>query len=190
MAAHPISYRLGGGRLILDTGDITAYQGDALVNAANSELAGGGGVDGAIHRAAGPGLLAACRDIVRARGHLPPGQAVITPGFGLAARFVIHTVGPIWRGGAADEADVLRCAYASCLRLAAEHGAAALAFPAVSCGAYGFPVGLAAPIALAAIADGLTNDLAASVSLILYSAATFQAFARAATAALGEPAEA
>jgi len=188
MVDNPISYPLGAGRLIIAQGDITAYRGDAVVNAANAELAGGGGVDGAIHRAAGPRLLTACQDIVRARGPLPPGQAVITPGFGLCATFVIHTVGPIWRGGAANEPDVLRDAYLSCLRLAAANQAATLAFPAVSCGAYGFPVTLAAPIALAAIAEGLMDNLAEQVSLILYAANTLQAFARAATAAFGEPA--
>jgi len=188
MTVQPLSYRLGAGRLIVAQGDITAYAGDAIVNAANSELAGGGGVDGAIHRAAGPRLLDACREIVRERGPLPPGQAVITPGFDLAAQHVIHTVGPIWRGGKANEAGVLRDAYLSCLRLAAANQAARLAFPAISCGAYGFPLELAVPIALAAIARGLGENLAAQVSLILYSANTFQAFAAQAEARLGEPA--
>jgi O-acetyl-ADP-ribose deacetylase (regulator of RNase III) len=188
MTENRISYRIGAGRLIVAKGDITAYAGDAIVNAANSALVGGGGVDGAIHRAAGSKLLDACQDIVRERGPLPPGQAVITPGFGLSAKFVIHTVGPIWRGGKANEPNVLQNAYMSSLRLAAANQAATLAFPAVSCGAYGFPLELAAPIALAAIADGLKEELAAHVSLILYSATTFQAFAAQARAMFGDPA--
>ncbi|HWR04560.1 MAG TPA: macro domain-containing protein, partial [Humidesulfovibrio sp.] len=137
------------GSLELLEGDLTRADTDAIVNAANSGLLGGGGVDGAIHRAAGPELLAACRNIIAEIGSLPAGQAVITPGFRLAARLVIHTVGPIWRGGTAGEETLLRSAYANCLRLARENALASVAFPAISCGSYGYPLPQAAPLALA-----------------------------------------
>jgi O-acetyl-ADP-ribose deacetylase len=187
MDNQPLTYPIGNGTLTVAQGDLTAFSGDAVVNAANSSLAGGGGVDGAIHRAAGPRLLAACQDIVRDQGPLPPGRAVITPGYNLPARFVIHTVGPIWRGGGAREAEILRAAYVSSLRLAAGSGARTIAFPAISCGAYGFPIDLAAPIAYAAITAGLKEDLADEVHLILYSTQTFKEFATLARATLGEP---
>jgi O-acetyl-ADP-ribose deacetylase (regulator of RNase III) len=125
-------------------GDLTTLAVDAIVNAANSALGGGGGVDGAIHRAAGPALLRASR----ALAPCPPGEARVTPGFLLPARWVIHTVGPIWQGGTADEDAVLARAYRSSLACAAELGAQSLAFPCISTGAYGFPAERAAAIAL------------------------------------------
>lgn len=163
-------WTFGSGRLILRQGDITQSDTEAVVNAANAALAGGGGVDGAIHRAAGwEQLQAACRTIVAGRGHLAPGQAVLTPGFGLKARCILHVVGPVWHGGSRGEPMLLRQAYCSCLALAREHGLKTLAFPAISCGAYGYPVELAAPVALEALHQGLLDGDAALVELVLFS---------------------
>jgi len=126
-------------------GDITTERVDAVVNAANSSLRGGGGVDGAIHRAAGAERLqTACRAI----GECPPGHAVVTAGFDLPARFIIHTVGPIWRDGTAGEPDTLAACYRNALRVADEVGARTVAFPAISTGVYGYPLGLAAEVAV------------------------------------------
>ncbi|HNP65004.1 MAG TPA: O-acetyl-ADP-ribose deacetylase [Woeseiaceae bacterium] len=131
--------------------DITTLDVDAIVNAANESLLGGGGVDGAIHRAAGPRLLDACRSL----GGCKPGQAAITPGFDLRARYVIATVGPIWRGGDCGEADVLRSCYLQCINLAEANGIASIAFPAISTGVYGFPKKQAAEIAIATVSSAV-----------------------------------
>lgn len=131
--------------------DITTLTVDAIVNAANKTLLGGGGVDGAIHRAAGPELLAECRTL----GGCPTGQARITKGYRLPARHVIHAVGPVWNGGSSGEADLLASCYREALRLASEHRLSSIAFPAISCGAYRFPIPLAAEVAMQAVSEEL-----------------------------------
>ena len=164
--------------LQLIQGDISRQQADALVTAANKQLMGGGGVDGVIHRAAGPELLRAIRQI----GGTPTGTAVITPAFNLerqGVRHVIHAVGPIWRGGGADEAELLAGAYRESLRLAAQHGCRSVAFPAISTGIYGYPLERAAPIALGTIQEFLRAHPDMTVSVVLYDAGSFGVFERA-----------
>ena len=138
---------------VLDS-DITTLAVDALVNAANSSLLGGGGVDGAIHRAAGPELLAACRKLAGC----PTGEVRSTPGFRLPARFVIHTVGPVWRGGAHGEPELLASCYRRTMALARENGVRTLAFPAISCGVYGYPLPDAVAVAVREVRAAVSAD--------------------------------
>jgi len=159
-------------------GDITRQATDAIVNAANSSLMGGGGVDGAIHRAGGPAILEECKKIVAQQGRLPTGQAVITTGGNLKARYVIHTVGPIWHGGSRNEAELLRSAYYECLKLAAENKLASISFPSISTGAYGYPVDEAAKIAVSTVVSFLKEQATSlkDVVFVLFDSRTYQSY--------------
>jgi O-acetyl-ADP-ribose deacetylase (regulator of RNase III) len=160
-------------RIDIVRGDITTLDVDAIVNAANSTLLGGGGVDGAIHRAAGPELLAECRKL----GGCQPGEAKLTRGYRLPARFVIHTVGPVWTGGNRDEAQTLVNCYRNSLQLAVENGIKTIAFPAISCGAYRYPIRQAAQIALETTKDFLSSsDKIDKVFLVLWSKEIYDAY--------------
>jgi O-acetyl-ADP-ribose deacetylase (regulator of RNase III) len=156
--------------ITLVTADLTRLALDAIVNAANPGLLGGGGVDGAIHRAAGPALLAACRAIpeVNPGVRCPTGEARITPGFSLPARYVIHTVGPIWHGGHHGEAVDLASCYRACIALAIEHDLNSIGFPAISCGVYGYPPDQAAKVAIATLRDVLSPHPTLEVQLCCF----------------------
>lgn len=162
-------------RLEILEGDITTLHVDAIVNAANSSLLGGGGVDGAIHRAAGPGLLAECRTL----GGCPTGEARITGGYNLPARWVIHTVGPVWRGGHHNEDELLARCYRNSLALAVSRGIKTIAFPAISTGAYGFPLERAARIAIQEVRRFLENDrVLEKVILVCYGRHAYETYGR------------
>ncbi len=163
-------------RLELMQGDITRIQADAIVNAANASLSGGGGVDGAIHRAAGPGLLAECRTL----GRCPPGQARITGGHNLPAAHVIHAVGPVWQGGGSGEESLLAGCYRSAFALMEQHGLRTIAFPSISTGAYGYPIERASRIALREILAALRRMPSLQrVTVVLFSDKDLEVYQRA-----------
>jgi O-acetyl-ADP-ribose deacetylase (regulator of RNase III) len=164
------------GRIELVRGDITAETVDAIVNAANQSLLGGGGVDGAIHRAGGPAILAQCRTL----GGCEIGDAKATDAGNLAARYVIHTVGPVWMGGLKDEAQLLASCYRRSLEVAAELGCSSVAFPAISTGVFGYPVELAAPVALSAAAQTLSDHSEVElVRFVLFDEHSYRVFEQA-----------
>ncbi len=174
-----MAHELLGGRLIVETGDITACRVDAVVNAANSSLMGGGGVDGAIHRAGGPAILEECRKIRagKYKGGLPAGEAVATTGGRLPARYVIHTVGPVWHGGGSGEPEILARCYTRSLEVAEELGLSSVAFPAISTGVYGYPRELAASVAFRAVSVFLAaHARPETVHMVFYSAEDMRVF--------------
>lgn len=161
-------------------GDITDESTDAIVNAANSSLLGGGGVDGAIHRAAGPALLVECKKVREQRGTLPAGQAVATSGANLKAQYVIHTVGPVWQGGSRNEPQILESCYCHSMEEADRKSCRSISFPSVSTGAFGYPVDAAAEVAIRTVADLLhTPKSVTLVRFVLFDQRTHQAYARA-----------
>lgn len=175
-------YEIDGRRLRLLEGDITEQRVDAIVNAANSGLRGGGGVDGAIHRAGGPSIMEECR----AGGGCPTGDAVVTGAGDLDTRHVIHAVGPRWKGGAHGEAELLASAYRRSMERAEESGVSTIAFPSLSTGAYGYPIEAAAPLALRTVADALrTSTCLAEARFVLFGEAAFAAYRRAAESIFG-----
>ena len=165
-------------KISLIQGDITRQATDAIVNAANSGLMGGGGVDGAIHRAGGPAITEECRKIREQIGRLPTGKAVITTGGRLKARYVIHTVGPVWHGGDRSEPELLASAYRESLKLAVEKGLKSVSFPAISTGAYGYPIKPAAKIALETAIDFVKqNKSLDEVAFVLFDSYSYQVYA-------------
>ena len=171
---------INGARLSITQGDITTMTTDAIVNAANSSLMGGGGVDGAIHRVGGPAILEECKKIVSRQGRLPTGQAVITTGGKMKTGHVIHTVGPIWRGGDHGESDLLASAYFESLNLAAENNLSSIAFPSISTGVYGYPVEEGSRIAIKTVADFLRESTSIKeVVFVLFNTEAYDAYASA-----------
>ena len=169
---------IGKTKLVLMQGDITRQMTDAIVNAANSGLMGGGGVDGAIHRAGGPAIKEECKQIVAKIGRLDTGQAVITTGGNLPSKYVIHTVGPVWHGGSHGEPDLLASAYRECLKLATERELTTISFPSISTGAYGYPVAEAAEIALRTLISFLRDmsTMLEEVYFVLFDNGTYRAY--------------
>jgi O-acetyl-ADP-ribose deacetylase len=180
-----LTYKIGESTLAITQGDLTLQDTDAIVNAANSSLMGGGGVDGAIHRAGGPAILEECKQIVARQGRLPTGQAVITTGGRMKARYVIHTVGPIYSGRPQDAA-LLASAYRESLRLAAANNLKSVAFPSISTGAYGYPINEASRIALKAVKEFLLKPSSIKeVVLVLNGEINYKAYAEAIKEVMG-----
>jgi O-acetyl-ADP-ribose deacetylase (regulator of RNase III) len=165
-------------KMSLIQGDITKQETDAIVNAANPSLMGGGGVDGAIHRVGGKAILEACKEIVKRQGGLPMGKAVITTGGNLKVKYVIHTVGPIWHGGRKNEAKLLTSAYQESLKLASEHNLASISFPSISTGAYGYPVEDASEVAINAVRSFIKAESTSlkAVIIVLFDSATYEQY--------------
>lgn len=168
-------------KLCIIQGDITQQATEAIVNAANPSLMGGGGVDGAIHRAGGPAILEECKQIVSRQGRLPTGKAVITSGGNLKAKYVLHTVGPIWHGGNKGEPGLLTGAYQESLKLAAENNIKSVSFPSISTGAYGYPVDKAAKVAIGAVTAFLRQSTTSvrEVVFVLFDSQTFSVYSSA-----------
>ena len=176
-----VSMTVNKTKLSLILGDITKQETDAIVNAANNSILGGGGVDGAIHRAGGRQILEECIKIREKQGGCETGEAVITTGGNLPAKFVIHTVGPIWRGGNSDEPDLLANCYKNSLRIAVENHIKTISFPSISTGVYGYPVEKAAPVALNTVKEFLQyDDSLDEVVFVLYDRQTYQGYEEAA----------
>jgi O-acetyl-ADP-ribose deacetylase (regulator of RNase III) len=176
--AENLTLNMNQAKLSIIQGDITRQTSNAIVNAANSGLMGGGGVDGAIHRAGGPAILEECKQIVSRQGRLPTGKAVITTAGNMKARYVIHTVGPIWHGGDQGEPGLLASAYRESLKLAAENNLSSISFPSISTGAYGYPVDRAARIAIKEVVSFLsTTTSVKEVVFVLFDSRTFEAYA-------------
>jgi O-acetyl-ADP-ribose deacetylase (regulator of RNase III) len=173
------SLSLGQARITLKEGDLVNEDVDAIVNAANSSLLGGGGVDGAIHRAGGPAILEACKQIVARSGRLSPGKAMITVGGRLKAKYVIHTVGPVWQGGQSGEPETLASAYRESLVVASARGLESVSFPSISSGAYGYPVEQASGVAIGAVVSFLRHGGSSvkDVTFVLHDRRTYEMFA-------------
>jgi len=186
MLANPIVLRIAlGDRLLLvaGPGDITREETDAIVNAANSSLMGGGGVDGAIHRSGGPAILEACKQIVERQGRLPAGHAVATPAGRLAAQYIIHTVGPYWNGGNHGEAETLASCHRESIRVADELKLTSISFPAISTGVYRYPIDQASQVAVSSAADALAKAAyVREVRFVLFDAGSLKHFVEAARA--------
>jgi len=176
MANLDLSFTYKSVGIIIRKGDITLEDTQAIVNAANSSLLGGGGVDGAIHRAGGHEILSECKIIRQQKGTCPPGEAVITRAGKLKAEFVIHTVGPVWKGGMQNEESILKNAYVNSLRIAAENHIRSLSFPAISTGIYRFPKETAAKIALGTTRDFLDENQLEEIRFILYGEQDFKIY--------------
>jgi len=172
---------IGQAKLSVIQGDITRQDTEGIVNAANSSLMGGGGVDGAIHRAGGPAIMAECQQIVSKQGHLPTGKAVITTGGNLKAKHVIHTVGSVWHGGKSGEAELLASAYRESLKIAADYNLTSVSFPSISTGIYGYPVDRASRVALQAVVSFLRKQATSleEVVFVLFDSMTYEAYSSA-----------